>query len=39
MSLQAIHIFYNAVDKIFQYSGANHEQAIKDEFKKLINVY
>ena len=39
MSIQAIHHYHNQIHKIFQYSGANHEQAIKDEFKKLINVY
>ncbi|MEY4768688.1 MAG: hypothetical protein RL637_1327, partial [Pseudomonadota bacterium] len=39
MSLQAINQYHNAVHKIKQYSGADHEQAIKDEFKKLINIY
>jgi predicted helicase len=39
MSIQAIHAYHNAVHKILQYSGANHEQAIKEEFKKLLNVY
>ncbi len=39
MSIQAINQYHNAVHKIYQFSGQNHEQAIKDEFKRLLNVY
>jgi predicted helicase len=39
MTLQAIHQYHNAVHKIYQFSGQNHEQAIKTEFQKLINHY
>ncbi len=39
MSLQAINQYHNAIAKIYQFSGQNHEQAIKDEFKKLLNHY
>jgi predicted helicase len=39
MSIQAIHHYHNAVHKIYQFSGQSHEQAIKDEFKRLLNHY
>jgi predicted helicase len=39
MSIQAIHQYHNAIHKIYQFSGQSHEQAIKDEFKKLLNHY
>ena len=39
MSIQAIHHYHNAVHKIYQFSGQTHEQAIKDEFKRLLNNY
>lgn len=39
MTIQAIHHYHNAVHKIFQFSGQTHEQAIKDEFKRLLNHY
>jgi len=39
MSIQAIHHYHNAVHKIYQFSGQTHEQAIKDEFKRLLNHY
>ncbi len=39
MSIQAIHDYHNAVHKIYQFSGQTHEQAIKDEFKRLLNHY
>lgn len=39
MSIQAINQYHNAVHKIYQFSGQNHEQAIKTEFQKLINHY
>jgi predicted helicase len=39
MSIQAINQYHNAVHEIYLYSGKNHEQAIKDEFKSLLNHY
>jgi len=39
MSIQAINEYHNKVHKIFLFSGANHEQAIKNEFAILINSY
>mgnify|MGYP000161429625 FL=1 len=39
MSIQAINQYHNAIAKIYQFSGQSHEQAIKDEFKKLLNHY
>jgi predicted helicase len=39
MSIQAINQYHNAIAKIYQFSGQNHEQAIKIEFQKLINHY
>jgi predicted helicase len=39
MTIQAIHHYHNAVHKIYQFSGQTHEQAIKDEFKRLLNHY
>jgi len=39
MSIQAINQYHNAIHKIYQFSGQNHEQAIKNEFQKLINHY
>jgi predicted helicase len=39
MSIQAINQYHNAVHEIYLYSGKNHEQVIKDEFKKLLNHY
>ena len=39
MSIQAIHEYHKGVHKIYQYGGVSHEQAIKGEFCKLINVY
>jgi predicted helicase len=39
MSIQAINQYHNAIHKIYQFSGQSHEQAIKDEFKKLLNHY
>jgi predicted helicase len=39
MSIQAINQYHNEIHKIYQFSGQNHEQAIKDEFKRLINYY
>lgn len=39
MSIQAINQYHNAIHKIYQFSGQNHEQAIKDEFKRLLNHY
>lgn len=39
MSLQAIHQWHNAVHKTYLHSKQTHEQAIKDEFKKLLNHY
>ena len=39
MSIQVIHHYHNAVHKIYQFSGQTHEQAIKDEFKRLLNHY
>lgn len=39
MSIQAINQYHNAIHKIYQFSGQSHEQAIKNEFQKLINHY
>ncbi len=39
MTIQAIHQYHNAIHKIYQFSGQSHEQAIKDEFKRLLNHY
>ncbi len=39
MTIQAIHHYHNAIHKIYQFSGQSHEQAIKDEFKRLLNYY
>jgi len=39
MSIQAIHQYHNAIHKIYLHSRQTHEQAIKDEFKKLLNHY
>ncbi len=39
MSIQAINQYHNAVHEIYLYSGKDHEQAIKDEFKSLLNHY
>ncbi|MCX7066168.1 MAG: N-6 DNA methylase [Methylococcales bacterium] len=39
MTIQAINQYHNAIHKIYQYSGQSHEQAIKNEFQKLINHY
>ena len=39
MSIQAINQYHNAVHEIYLYSGKDHEQAIKDEFKSLLNNY
>ncbi len=39
MSIQAINNYHNEIHKIYQFSGQNHEQAIKTEFQKLINHY
>jgi hypothetical protein len=35
MSIQAIHQYHNAIHKNYQFSEQNHEQAIKEEFKKI----
>jgi len=39
MTIQAINHYHNEIHKIYQFSGQNHEQAIKTEFQKLINHY
>ena len=39
MSIQAINQYHNAIHKNYNFSGQNHEQAIKGEFAKLINYY